>query len=318
MRHVIGIDLGGTKTAGGIVDAAGNVVCPASVPTPAQSGAAAVLDSTAGLVRFLQAEAESRGLRVDALGIGSAGVIDSARGVVLSATDSLRGWAGTALTAELTARTGLPSTALNDVHAHALGESWLGAGAGVPGVLFMGMGTGVGGSYVLEGHPLEGASFAAGHMGHLASPFAWETGQPLACSCGGAGHLEAVASGPGISALYSRLGGSAAQDTREVYRLAADGDPLAGQALRRGAEAAGSAIGGLANVFDPDVVVVGGGLAFAGPLWWDAMERQARSELLPPLAGLKIVPAALGATAAIRGAARRALTLISVPEGTHA
>lgn len=318
MRHVLGIDLGGTKTAGGIIDAGGNVVFSSAVPTPSRAGAGKVLQAAAALVTSLQAEAESRGLHVDALGVGSAGVIDSARGVVLSATDSIRGWAGTALAAELTVRTGLPATALNDVHAHALGESWLGAGAGVPSVLFMGMGTGVGGSYVLNGQPLEGASFAAGHTGHLASPFAVESGQPLPCSCGGAGHVEAVASGPGIFALYTRLGGSTAVDTRGVYALAADGDPAAAEALRRGAAAAGSAIGGLANVLDPHIVVVGGGLAFAGPLWWDVMENQARTELLPPLAGLRIVPAQLGTTAAIRGAARRALTLIPATEGSHA
>ncbi|MCC3295638.1 ROK family protein [Arthrobacter sp. zg-Y411] len=318
MRHVIGIDLGGTKTAGGIVDAGGNVVFSFAVPTPSQSGADEVLETAARLTRSLLEEAGLRGLAVEGLGIGAAGVIDSVRGVVTSATDAILGWAGTELTAELTARTGLPAAALNDVHAHALGESWLGAGAGVPSVLFIGMGTGVGGSYVLDGRPIEGASFTAGHVGHLASPFAYEAAEPLPCSCGAAGHVEAIASGPGIFALYTRLGGTTALDTREVYRLAADGDPVAAEALRRGAEAAGSAVGGLANVLDPAVVVVGGGLAFAGPLWWDAMERTARGELLRPLIDLPIVPARLGETAAIRGAARRALSLIPVSEGSHA
>ena len=323
MRHVIGIDLGGTKTAGGIVDDAGNVAFSAAVATPAQSGAGAVLENTAALVRSLQGEALRRGMAVDALGIGSAGVIDSGRGVVVSATDAIRGWAGTALTNSLAALTGLPATALNDVHAHALGESWLGAGAGVPSVLFIGMGTGVGGGYVLDGECIEGASFTAGHVGHFASPFAYDAGQPLPCSCGGAGHVEAIASGPGIHALYRRLGGGSVaqggpEDTRAVYRLAADGDPTAAEAIRRGATAAGSAIGGLANILDPAVVVVGGGLAFAGSLWWDRMEAEARHELLPPLANLRIVPAQLGETAAIRGAARRALTLLPAIEGTHA
>ena len=313
MPYVIGIDLGGTKTAGGIVDADGTVVFSFAAPTPSQAGADEVLETAARLIRSLLDEAGRRGLAVEALGIGAAGVIDSGRGVVTSATDSIRGWAGTQLTAELTARTGLPATALNDVHAHALGESWLGAGAGVSSVLFIGMGTGVGGSYVLDGRPIEGSTFTAGHMGHFASPFAYEAGVPLPCSCGRAGHVEAVASGPAIYALYTRLGGTEALDTREVYRLAADGDRTAAEALRRGAAAAGSAIGGLANILDPAVVVVGGGLAFAGPLWWEAMEDAARGELLRPLSGLPIVPAQLGETAAIRGAARRAFSI----EGSH-
>ncbi|CEA06892.1 Glucokinase [Arthrobacter saudimassiliensis] len=330
MPYVIGLDLGGTKTAAGVVDGEGGVVLSRTVPTPARDGAGAVLAAAAELVRALQEDAARRGLPVVALGIGSAGVIDSGRGVVVSATDAIPGWAGTRLTAELTARTGLPAVALNDVHAHAVGESWLGTGAGMPGVLFVGMGTGVGGGYVLQGKCLEGSTFTAGHVGHFASPFAWEAGVPLPCSCGGAGHVEAIASGPAIFGLYSRLRGASAGatadgaatdgpvDTRGVYRLAADGDPAAAEAIRRGAVAAGSAIGGLANILDPAVVVVGGGLAFAGPLWWTPMEAAARAELLRPLAGLPIVPAQLGETAAIRGAARRALALLPVPEGSHA
>ena len=113
------------------------------------------------------------------------------------------------------------------------------------------------------------------------------------------------------------MGGELVTDARGVYRLAASGDPLAMAALERGATAAGQAIGGLANILDPHTVVVGGGLALAGPLWWDAMESAARKELLLPLAELPIVPAQLGATAAIRGAARRALALTPTLEGQH-
>ncbi|MCQ2002175.1 ROK family protein [Arthrobacter zhaoxinii] len=320
MRHVIGLDLGGTKTSGGVVDGEGRILFSSTVATPAQAGPDAVLSAAADLTASLRADARDSGLAVDALGIGAAGVIDSGRGVVVSATDAIRGWGGTRLTAELTRRTGLPATAINDVHAHALGESWLGAGAGMPSVLFIGVGTGVGGSYVLDGECLEGSSFTAGHVGHIASPFAYETGtfgSGLPCSCGGTGHVEAVASGPGIFSLFTRLGGVQAEDTRGVYRLAAEGHPVAAEALRRGAAAAGSAVGGLANVLDPHAVIVGGGLAFAGPLWWNTMEQAARNELLRPLAGLPIVPAQLGETAAIRGAARRALALNPVSEGQH-
>ncbi|MEG9249945.1 ROK family protein [Arthrobacter sp. Soc17.1.1.1] len=317
MPHVIGLDVGGTKIAGAVVDATGTATFHRTVGTPSQNGAHAVLDAITALVASLRDEAEQQDLVVQALGVGAAGVIDSVRGVVISATEAIQGWAGTQLTAELTDRTGLRSTAINDVHAHALGESWLGAGAGTSSVLFIGMGTGVGGSYVLHGECLQGATNTAGHVGHFASPHAYENGEPLRCSCGGAGHVEAIASGPAIYSAFRRMGGELATDTRGVYRLAVAGDPLAAAALERGATAAGQAIGGLANIFDPHIVVVGGGLASAGPLWWDAMEDAAREELLFPLTDLPIVPAQLGATAAIRGAARKALELVSTPEGQH-
>ncbi|THJ67126.1 ROK family protein [Arthrobacter echini] len=318
MPHVVGLDLGGTKIAGGVVDVSGGLALHREVPTPARDGAEAVLDAAASLVATLVSEAGAQDLVVQGLGIGSAGVIDSDSGVVVSATDAITAWAGTRLTAGLAARTGLPSTAINDVHAHALGESWLGAGADAESILFVGMGTGVGGGFVLRGEGLEGATHTAGHVGHIASPLAYDDGVPLPCTCGGAGHVEAIASGPSIHALFQRLGGTSAADTRAVYRLAVAGDRHALAAVQRGAAAAGQMIGGLANVLDPHVVVVGGGLASAGPLWWDAMQDAARQELLLPLLGLDIVPAELGTTAAIRGAARRALALIDIPEGHHA
>lgn len=318
MQHVIGLDLGGTKTAGGLVDAAGELVLSRVVATPSQDGAEAVLAATAHLVGTLVDAAEREGLAPRAIGIGAAGVIDPAGGMVVSATDAIRGWAGTRLTAELTRRTGLPSTALNDVHAHALGESWLGAGADAVSTLFIGMGTGVGGGFVLHGEALDGATHTAGHVGHIASPYAYEDGVPLPCSCGGVGHVESIASGPAIHTHFQRLGGRSVVDMRAVYQLAVTGDRRAIAAVQRGAAAAGQMIGGLANVLDPEVVVVGGGLASAGPLWWEAMDEAARLELLGPLGDLAIVPARLGGTAAIRGAARRALGLTPTTEGHHA
>lgn len=313
MPHVIGIDLGGTKTAAAVVADDGTLLLSRTAPTPSTLGPRPVLDTAARLVEELRQEAQARGVAVGAVGVGAAGVIDPGRGIVTSATDSIRGWAGTRITDELTLRTGLPSAALNDVHAHALGESWLGAGAGAESVLFVGIGTGVGGGYVLAGECVRGANFTAGHLGHFASPSAYESGAPLACSCGGEGHVEAIASGPAIFSLFQRLGGGPAEDTKGVYRLAAAGHPVASAAMDRGASAAGQAIGGLTNILDPHVVVVGGGLAFAGPLWWDAMERAARKEMLAPVSRVPLVAAQLGESAAILGAARTAAPRVTNP-----
>lgn len=310
MRYAIGIDLGGTKTAAGIVTEDGRVLCESQLPTPARDGADAVLDSAAVLVHRLLRRAEGAGIHPDVIGIGSAGVIDRARGTVISATDALSGWAGTRLSEELESRTGLLCTAINDVHAHALGESWAGAAKNASTALLVAIGTGVGGSYVVEGAPLQGAHSVAGHVGHLASPLAYDDGVGRPCSCGGAGHVEAVASGPAIHAAYSRdfAGAPPALDAREVYARALAGDVTAHRAVSIGAAAAGQAIGGLVNVLDPDVVVVGGGMAGAGPLWWNTMVEATAVELLQPLKSTPIVPAALGGTAAVLGAARLALT----------
>lgn len=315
MRYVIGIDLGGTKTAAGVVSEDGRVLCASRIPTAARDGAEAILDATATLVLRLMRRAEAAGIVADAIGIGSAGVIDGERGIVVSATDAISGWAGTRLTDGLQARTGLACTAINDVHAHALGESWAGAAAGSSSVLLVAVGTGVGGSFVVDGVPQQGVRFAAGHVGHFASPYAYEfasgSAVALPCSCGGAGHVEAIASGPAILHSYNRVvpPDNAASDTQAVFARAAAGDQAALLVVSRAAAACGQAIGGLANILDPEVVVVSGGVAGAGPLWWDAMTRAASAELLPALADLRIVPANPASDAAVLGAARLALTL---------
>jgi glucokinase len=320
-RCVIGVDLGGTKTAAGIVDATGTVHAAESRPTPAAAGAAAILATAVGLVTALLAQARAAGLDPVAVGIGSAGVIDARDGSVVSATDSLTGWAGTPLAAHVAEQSGLPAYAVNDVHAHNLGEHWRGASAGADSSLLVAVGTGVGGSLILDGGPHLGARAVAGHVGHLASPFAYDDGgRPLPCSCGRAGHVEAIASGPSIAALYRRLaGGEAAGGDaiagsvtgREVAEMAGAGDPLALRALTTGATAAGQAVGGLANMLDPSVVVVGGGVAGAGDLWWTPFRAALRAELMDPLADLPVVPAALGSSAAIVGAAKFAYDRLS-------
>jgi glucokinase len=314
---VIGVDLGGTKTAAGIVSEAGEVLMSGTIPTLNRTGGRAILDATATLVSGLVERAAGAGLTVSGVGVGSAGVIDAASGTVVSATDAILGWAGTDLAAGLSARVGLPVRAINDVHAHALGEAWLGAATGTTSSLMVAFGTGVGGSFVVNGSPLLGHRFVGGHVGHFASPYAVVDGKPLPCVCGGFGHVEAVASGPAIHEAYLRFGGraSAAEDTRGVFTLATanhDGHDASVAAAARaavelGAKAAGQALGGLINILDPEVVVVSGGLADAGEPWWKPMEAALRQELLAPLASVPVLRATLGNTAAIAGAAKLVL-----------
>ena len=311
MQYAIGVDLGGTKTAAGVVSAAGEVLFSETIPTLNRDGGEAILDATAAVVAGLMERARAQGLDVGLVGVGSAGVIDAGRGMVVSATDAILGWAGTELAVDLARRLGLaPESvrAVNDVHAHALGEAWTGAAAGTASSLLVAFGTGVGGSFVLAGSPVLGHRHVAGHVGHIASPFAYSRGRALACVCGGAGHVEAIASGPAIREAYLRLGGSQnVADTRAVFVQAHDGEAAAIAAIGGAAAAAGQAVGGLANVLDPELVVVTGGLADAGELWWKPMETALRAELLAPLVDLPVRRAALGNTAAVIGAANLVL-----------
>lgn len=258
------------------------------------AGGLEVVAEIATLVRSVTADHDPK--TIAGVGVGAAGIIDPASGEVLDATDSIPGWKGVRIASELAQRTGWPVRAINDVHAHALGEFSL---ANLPldaSLLLVAVGTGVGGGYVLGGAVLGGAHWAAGHFGHIASPFA----DGLPCSCGGRGHVEASGSGPAIRDTYRRLGGSAS-DAFEVAARAAEGDERARAAIDLSATSVGSVVGGLVNCLDPDLVVVSGGVPRI-PGWWQTFEAAARQEALPLLTSVPLRPSA-GDAAACLGAA---------------
>ncbi|HWC23035.1 MAG TPA: ROK family protein [Flexivirga sp.] len=294
----VGVDIGGTKTVAALVDAGGGIIGRAVEATPGSDGPDAILATVLRLVR-----AVADGTRPRGVGVGSAGVIDHRSGVVLSATSVLRDWAGTPVRERLSDMTGLPVRVVNDVHAHALGEAWAGAAAGAESVLMIAVGTGVGASFVRSGEVWFGAHDVAGHLGHI--PAAAAEGRP--CVCGRTGHLEAVAAGPAICALYAERTGRTVTDVQEIVRCAAAGSAEAAGVLAEGGRALGAAVGGAINLLDPEVVVVGGGVVGAGELWWAPMESALRDQLLPTTAGIRVVRSKLGSDAALAGAARLVL-----------
>lgn len=298
---VLGIDIGGTKTAVGLVDSSGRVTTRAETSTPAREGGAHIVAAAARLGRQLVDTLDDPS-RVLAVGVGSAGVIDPRGGHVLSATDHLSDWAGTELTQKLRADFGLPVTACNDVHAHAMGEAFAGAGRGHDIVLLAAVGTGIGGAVVLGGRPELGTHGVAGHLGHV--PVAEASG--LLCPCGKRGHVEGLSSGTALFELYRRNGGDpTVPDTRAVVARTST-DLIAHASVVTSARAFGHALGGVANMVDPGIVILAGGMINAGALWWDSMVSGVRESVIPFLDNIHIVRAQLGDDAAIVGAAKRA------------
>jgi glucokinase len=295
---VLGVDIGGTKIAVGLVRLDGTVLATAATPTPATEGAAAVIAAVRDVSAALLAQSQET---VIGCGVGSAGVIDPSTGAVSSATSSLRGWAGTELRAELESALGLPVTVLNDVHAHAVAEARYGAGADQSSMLLVALGTGIGGAFVRDGRVELGRHGSAGHFGHV--PVALATGVP--CTCGRRGHLEAVASGPAILSRYLAAPGADATvaDTRGVFRRAAAGDQHAISVTDSAAVAIGEAIGGFLNTFDPATVVVGGGLAFADDGWFERIVAVAHESAIPAAAECPVIRSAHASDSAILGAA---------------
>lgn len=289
---VIGIDIGGTKISAARVADNGRMVGEVLVTrTPAREGPQAVLAAAEHLVTQLAAFGGVQGV-----GVGSAGAFDTS-GRVVSATDHLVGWVDTDVAGTLSAATGLPVTALNDVHAAALGESRHGAGQSSR-LLLVAIGTGLGGALVVQGRPDLGAHGLAWSIGHLPAPDV----PPRRCSCGLEGHTEPWASGPGIALSYLQATG-VNLDSREIGRLAAAGDPPALAAVHAAATTLGSAIATASVVADPNIVVIGGGVAQLGDVLLGRVREAYRASALPRLRDLQIRRAALGVNATMVGAA---------------
>lgn len=293
----LGLDVGGTKISAALVDAGGNVLERNLTDTPAQKGPEAILNAAAELVETLGGSS-----RAAALGVGTAGTVDHERGVVTAATSNLPGWAGTDIAGGLRERLGIPALVDNDVNAMALGEGLSGAIRDVGDALYVAVGTGIGGAILHGAEVLRGETGTAGELGHLLV----ERSGGRRCSCGRYGHLEAYASGPGIARTYGEMTGETA-DLRAVAERARNREGDAKGAVAEGAALFGRALAGLVNALDPAAVVVGGGVAEIGELWWAPMEWALRSEALPGPSGVELRPARLGADAVVVGAALMAL-----------
>lgn len=309
---IAAIDVGGTKIAGALVAyaAAGeppSVTYQASVPTDARRGGSQVLESIVGLVRDLLDAAD---VRPAAIGVGAAGVIDPVSGNVRDAGDIMPGWSGQPLRSRLEGEFGIPVATLGDVQAHALGEARWGAARGASSCLCVGVGTGLGGAFVLDGKVLRGHRGAAGHIGHTLHPAAVS----LTCSCGSKSHVETVTSGTAISAMYQ---GKAFDDVLDpnlmgdtVSQRANEGEPEAMAVIEAAGRALGEAIGSWCNIFDPELVVLSGTVTQAGPLWHRALDEGFKSQALASLWETPILYAALGSQAPLIGAAEQAMDML--------
>ena len=284
---VIGVDVGGTKILSGVVDRQGNVLRRHEVESPgaSQEDVVAALDSS---VEGLLADG------VAAVGFGVPANLDRRTGRILRATNLT--FDDFDLVEHARARFGVPVGVENDANAAALAEWRLGAGRGASTALVLTLGTGVGGGLVLDDRLYRGWA----EVGHVVVQAG---GPPCQGSCHGHGHLEALASGTAADAAARELYGPDA-DARTLVRRAQEGDAEARARLARIGELLGAAIGSFANLFDPEVVVVGGGFGeAAGELVLGPAQEAARKEALAPAdATLRVVSAELGVEAGLVGA----------------
>lgn len=293
---VLSIDVGGTKIAVALVDAAGTLVHRGQQYTP-HADAEVVWTAIDALVGAALAAADGR--NVIGVGVGAPGPIDLSDGTV--SPINIPSWQRFPLSGRISERTGLPVRLCGDVLCLALAERWLGAAQGALFLLGMVVSTGIGGGLVLDGAPFYGRTGNAGHVGHIVV----DPGGAQ-CTCGGHGCVETVASGPHLARWAHQHGWDAPPDAdaKALAQAAGRGEPIPLAAFARGADALAAAIASAAAVCDLDLVVIGGGVAQAGAVLFDPLRAAlARYAGLGFLRGLRVVPATLGADAGLVGAA---------------
>jgi glucokinase len=315
VRFVLGIDIGGTNlVVGSVAEDGSALLATASEPTHAEAGASDVVDRLVGLAQ--RAIAETRqvapGAEILGVGVGAPGPLDTKRGIVLL-TPNL-GWVNMPLRQLIHDRLGLPASLDNDANCAVLGEWWVGAARGARHAIGITIGTGIGGGLILDGQLYHGASDVAGEIGHTTIDT-----EGRRCKCGNYGCLEAYASGPNIairaieaieagaeSRLPTYVGGDLTKITAQtVYLAAQEGDELALEVVNDTAKFLGVGIGNLLNVFNPEVVVVCGGVTLAGDHLFVPLRREAaRRAFKPAVMACRIVPGELAGTAGVYGAAK--------------
>lgn len=304
MDLICAVDVGGTKIAVGLVDAAGKIWEQESAPTDRNKGFEVGLASIQAMLnRCLSRRPDAHLLGV---GVGCTGPVNPDTGV-LGPNSFLPLWEGVSTIAMLERALGLSVAIENDADAAALGEYSWGAGQETESCIYVTVSTGIGCGIILNGRLLRGAGGAHPELGH----FIIDPGRGPTCYCGARGCWESLASGTALAAWYASqllergLPASGPLDAREVCRMAGQADPLAQEAVVREGYYLGIGLANLINTFVPEVIVLGGGVMESWPLF----EAQARAVIhqscgLVPFERTELRRASLGARTGLAGAAR--------------
>lgn len=320
--YAVGVDVGGTRIAAGLIERKGRMIKEVHTLTPADAGPFAIVDAIIDLIE--QASAGVHPAEIAGIGVGLPAQIDFIKQTVEFCTNLPL--TGVDMRSLIMSRVKHPVCIDNDGNCAGIGESRFGAGKGVRDFVMITLGTGVGGALFFDGEPYRGNRGLAAEIGHMVVQM---DGPP--CPCGGTGHIESYLSRPAIGArgreiaaefrgqaIRDQAGGDATKVTAEdVINAARKGDELARQILLDAGDVLGRALVGVVNLLNPKLVIVGGGI---GESAWFVAERAAEAIDREALAGrrdVRMVPAELGNEAGVLGAAVLAFDEHDSREGLH-
>ncbi|MCD5001090.1 ROK family glucokinase [Enterococcus saccharolyticus] len=315
-KKIIGIDLGGTTVKFAILTEDGEVQQKWSIETNILDEGAHIVPEIIESINHRLSLYEMKPEDFIGIGMGTPGSVDRDKGTVIGAYN-LNWKTLQPVREQIEAGTGIPFTLDNDANVAALGERWKGAGENAPDVVFVTLGTGVGGGIIMEGQLLHGVAGCAGEIGHVTvDPHGFE------CTCGKIGCLETVSSATGVvrvarqlseefageSELKKRLDDGQAITSKDVFVLAEQGDPFALMVVDKVCFYLGLACGNLGNTLNPSSIVLGGGVSAAGEFLRSRVEAYFEQFTFPQVKeSTKIKLAQLGNDAGVIGAASLAL-----------
>lgn len=312
MKYGFGIDVGGTTVKLALFDAGGTLRAKWEIPTVTENTGQQILPDIAAAVLACCEENQISKQDVIGLGVGVPGPVDN--GGVVNGCVNL-GWGVFNICEKLQELTGFPVKAGNDATLAALGECWKGGGRGYENLLFVTLGTGVGGGIVLGGKPLNGAHGSAGEIGHIVL----DRGETEQGSCGNYGGAEHYCSATGIVRVAKRylaayetdspLGKMKAFEAKDVFDLAKAGDDTAKAILEIVYSYLGQLIANVCNVLNPEIVILGGGVSKAGQCLIDGMKPYFMKDAFPGVKQVQFALAKLGNDAGVYGAFKLLLHL---------
>ncbi|MFH0887019.1 MAG: ROK family protein [bacterium] len=294
-EKVIGIDIGGTKIAGIICDLRGKKIDFLQITTEAYKGKAHVIDRTIALIAQLSGKIPTS--HIKAIGIGVPGQVLKNKGIVVN-PPNLPGFKRVNLKKIIEKRTRIKTYIENDANAAGLGEAKYGAGKGYSNMLYVTISTGIGGGIILDGKIYHGTDGAAGEIGHT------NTGRTeLTCPCGRVGCLEAYASGKGMIKLSKLILGKT-YDSITLQKMASQGNKNAIKVINEAAKLIGIAFANYANLINPEVIIIGGGVAKMGNILLNPIRKYLKIYAQDVCAArVKVIPAKLGDKIGAFGAA---------------
>jgi len=299
MRYAVGIDLGGTFVKYALVSENGDILFEDKLSIGGKALRDDILSTVSKAIGLVIQKAGESNIEVIGIGFGSPGIVDG--GIVHGGADNLNGWENINLSERYSKEFGLPVLVDNDANVMGLGEAVYGAAKGCTDVIFLTVGTGIGGALIMNGQLYGGYKNRGTEMGHVTIDH-----KGIACNCGGRGCLEAYASTNALIGQYARRSGKNENEINGHYIVGKflQGEAEAVECMQEHTDYLGHAIAGFMNTFAPQKVIIGGGISEAGQFYIDMIKKSAFSYVMPDCSRFTdIVGATLGNSAGCLGAA---------------